>query len=95
MSFDLPLDALRHGAVQAGPVLEVPVDHGLAGPRLGRDVVEPDPCAVLPDRADGVVHELDPSLPAMLLPPGGPPVDASGAVAGVGSVARHAGEIIR
>ena len=46
------------GGVQLGAVGEVPVDHGLAGPCLGGDLLHADAGAVPADRGQGRLDEL-------------------------------------
>ncbi len=55
---DPALDARHDGPVEAGPVVEVAIDHRLARARLGGDVIHADAGPVPPDRADGRVDEL-------------------------------------
>ena len=67
-------DAVAHGDVELGAVGEVPVDDGLAGAGLGRDLVHADARAVLADRDQGGLDQLFPAVPPVLVPPRVAPV---------------------
>ena len=65
---DAAVDAVGHSAVEAGLVVEVPVDDGLGGAGLGGDVVHAHARAVLADGTDRRIDQAGPPLLAVPFP---------------------------